>query len=144
MKAKDVRKNGFSEYGPPIFYGIEPEPFSYTRKEISRTRLTDGGDVPFEEGKKYFISLGMDYGYYPGDATPEAYLVEYEEISRENPKYLKELDKFLKSKKAHEQLVKDWNTWKKLHDAEKKIIAKQKKEIRERKQYLELKKKYEK
>jgi hypothetical protein len=140
MKAKDVRKNGFSEYGPPIFYGYEPQPFSYTKKEISRIELDDDAHIPFEDGKKYFLSLGIDYGYYPGDSTPKAYLVEYEQISKENKKYPKELDTFLKSKEAHEQLVEEWKVWKKLYDTEQKAN----KELQERKQYLKLKAKYEK
>ena len=140
MKAKDIRKNGFNEFGPPTFYGREPEPFFYTKKEVNRIKLDDEADVPFESGKKYFISLGLDHGYYPGDCKPEAYLVEYEEISKENKKYRKELDKFLKEKEEHEQLVKDWKAWKKLYDAEQKAN----KELQERKNYLKLKAKYEK
>ena len=144
MKAKDIKKNDFRPYGPPLFYGSEPHPFFYTKKEICRIKLDDEADIPFEEGKKYFLSLGLDHGYYPGETTPDAYLVEYEEISKENPKYLKELDEFLKSKDAHEQLAKEWKAWKKLYDAEQKIIVDRQTEIRERKQYLQLKKKYEK
>jgi len=140
MKAKDLRKNGFSVYGPPTFYEREPQPFFYSKKEISRIELEDEMDVPFEDGKKYFVSLSIDGGYYPGDETAKAYLVQYEEVSKENKKYLKELDAYFKKKEAHEQLVKDWKVWKKAFDAEEEI----KRERQEKKNYLKLKAKYEK
>lgn len=139
MKAKDLRQNGFSKYYPPSFYHQPPLEFYITKKEISRVKLNDEAHIDFDPTKKYFISLGLDYGYYPGDTEPEAYLVEYEEIKTLNKSYTRQLQEFLITEHKHKQDVEAWEAWKKALDEEEI----KKKEVEERKQYLQLKKKYE-
>jgi hypothetical protein len=139
-KAKDLRKNGFSPYCQPISYTLEPLEFFIDRKVISKNKLDDESEVIFDPSKRYFISLGLDHGYYPGDSTPEAYLVEFEELKTINKKYESQLRKYEKDKVTHEENVERWKAWKKLYDAEQKASD----ELRQRKEYLKLKKIYEK
>ncbi len=140
MKSKDLRQNGFSPYSPPTYWNPEPQEFFITRKEISRVQLEDDSEVICDPNKKYFISLGMDHGYYPGDSSPEAYLVEFEEIKTPNKQYERQLKKYEKDKVAHEENVKSWEIWKKVYDTEEE----ERQELELKKQYLKLKKRFEK
>jgi len=142
MAKKTKYPKGFYAHSPPKLYVSKPNKIIPAYQELAKMRLYDSEELYFEEGRRYKISLNLDYGctYYPGDCPSiEAYLIEFSEEDVVNPNYELELRRYNRYKKKHTEELAEWNKWKAIWDDEEAKA----KEIAEREILKKLKTKYE-
>jgi len=107
---------------------VKPQKIITETKEIHRCQIFDGEELQFEPGKQY--QLDINYG----TDNHEYFLVEFEEVTKENPNYDAEMETY----KAQWATVHEWDRQKAEYDAQKERDDKEKR----RAQYEQLRKEF--